>query len=190
MSSMIEERREYILPVRFDISEVLGLPKDVSYIDASNFAHVDLAKAILKKLRINRSTDTVQNEQETDTINCSDIINYRNGKIMTCPYCGHDKTFAVDHNIANELGWECDACKYTVKESELESSGVCPMCEKKAYVGFPMNRDGEDTVYYYCLVATTWKNLHPQAPVCNTLTGGSPCSKRIAVKSYPIFRPQ
>ncbi|MCY3820764.1 MAG: TIR domain-containing protein [Gammaproteobacteria bacterium] len=51
-SHMIEEQREYVLPVRFDDTPVPGLPADIIYRNACEFTPAQLAAAIAKKLGI------------------------------------------------------------------------------------------------------------------------------------------
>jgi TIR domain len=46
----LEENREYILPVRFDDTEIPGLNKTISYIDLREVSSAELARLIRKKL--------------------------------------------------------------------------------------------------------------------------------------------
>lgn len=48
----LEESYEYILPVRFDETEIIGMPKTISYIDISDKPPEKLGQMIIKKLRI------------------------------------------------------------------------------------------------------------------------------------------
>ena len=52
LSRMIEEQREYILPVRFDDTPVPGLPTDIIYQNASEFTPAQLAAMIADKLSV------------------------------------------------------------------------------------------------------------------------------------------
>lgn len=50
LSRAMRERREYVLPVRFDDTVLRGLDPDVSYLNANDFAPEDLAEAVAQKL--------------------------------------------------------------------------------------------------------------------------------------------
>ena len=52
LSRAVEERGEYVLPVRFDDSEVPGLSKDLAYLRAENHPPAELAAMIAEKLGI------------------------------------------------------------------------------------------------------------------------------------------
>ena len=52
LSRAVEERGEYVLPVRFDDSEVPGLSKDLVYLRAENLSPAELAAMITEKLGI------------------------------------------------------------------------------------------------------------------------------------------
>lgn len=78
LSRMIEECHEYILPVQFDDTEVSGLPRDVLYLNANEYTPKALAEAIVKKLKIYKSTDTAQDLRETYPIDCYDLIYSQN----------------------------------------------------------------------------------------------------------------
>ena len=52
LSRMIQEQREYILPVRFDDSDVPGLPADIIYLSARDYTPAQLAGMIASKLGI------------------------------------------------------------------------------------------------------------------------------------------
>ena len=52
LSRAVEERGEYVLPVRFDDSEVPGLSRDLDYIRAENHSPAELAAMIAEKLGI------------------------------------------------------------------------------------------------------------------------------------------
>ena len=55
LSRMIEEKDEYILPVRFDDTRVPGLPTDVIYECARKHTPAQLATMIAKKLGVSPS---------------------------------------------------------------------------------------------------------------------------------------
>jgi hypothetical protein len=50
VSRAMEERREYILPARFDRSEVMGVPPSVHYIELADKTPAQFGKLILEKL--------------------------------------------------------------------------------------------------------------------------------------------
>ncbi len=50
LARALQERKEYILPARFDDSEVAGIPPTVGYISLANKPPIELAKIVLKKL--------------------------------------------------------------------------------------------------------------------------------------------
>lgn len=52
LSSMIEEKDEYILPVRFDDTRVPGLPADTLYLSAHDYTPAQLATMIAQKLGV------------------------------------------------------------------------------------------------------------------------------------------
>ena len=52
LSRMVQEKREYILPVRFDDTEVPGLPEDLIYVRASDHSPAQLSAMIASKLGI------------------------------------------------------------------------------------------------------------------------------------------
>ena len=52
LSRMIREKREYILPVRFDDSDVPGLPADTIYLSAHDYTPAQLATMIAQKLGV------------------------------------------------------------------------------------------------------------------------------------------
>ena len=52
LSRMIRERREYILPVRFDDADVPGLPADIIYLSAHDYTSAQLATMIAEKLGV------------------------------------------------------------------------------------------------------------------------------------------
>ncbi len=52
LSRMIEEQREYVLPVRFDDSDVPGLPADTIHLSARNHTPMQLAVMISNKLGV------------------------------------------------------------------------------------------------------------------------------------------
>lgn len=52
LSRMIHEKHEYVLPVRFDDSDVPGLPGDVAYLRAEKYTPAELAAMIAEKLGI------------------------------------------------------------------------------------------------------------------------------------------
>ena len=164
LSRMVEERREYILPVRFDDTKVPGLPEDVSYLKTADYTPKDLAEAIVKKLAIRPATGKASDEPETDWANCVDVQEYSDGEIKTCPYCGLEGTFSEYDTDGYGPAWECEACYYDIGESELEYGKTCPKCHKNAYAGFPMNRKGRDTLHYYCRACHYMKPPPPPGP--------------------------
>lgn len=161
---MIEEHREYILPVRFDDTKVLGLAEDVLYLSANDYSPVTLAEAIAKKLEIQRTISKTSNVSEADSANSVDVINYIDGEIMTCPYCGRHGTLAEYDTKGYGPAWECEACTYDIGESELEYGKTCPRCGKYTYAGFPMHRGGRDTLHYYCRACHYMKTPPPPGP--------------------------
>ncbi|HKF37767.1 MAG TPA: hypothetical protein VKB35_12810, partial [Ktedonobacteraceae bacterium] len=50
LAKAIIEKREYILPARFDHTDIPGLPRTTVYVDLSNKAPEELGKMILQKL--------------------------------------------------------------------------------------------------------------------------------------------
>ena len=56
LSRMIQEDREYILPVRFDDTRVPGLPADIQYLKADQYTPAALAAMIAEKLGIRAFT--------------------------------------------------------------------------------------------------------------------------------------
>ena len=52
LSRAVEERGVYVLPVRFDDSEVPGLSRDLDYLRAENYSPAELAAMIAEKLGI------------------------------------------------------------------------------------------------------------------------------------------
>ena len=61
---MVEERREYIIPVRFDDTKVPGLPEYVSYLNNADYNPKDLVEAIAKKLAIRPASRKATDERE------------------------------------------------------------------------------------------------------------------------------
>lgn len=57
LSRMIQERDEYILPVRFDDTEVPGLPEGIIYFDANRYTPAELSVRIAQKLGIGAFDD-------------------------------------------------------------------------------------------------------------------------------------
>lgn len=55
-SHMIKEKREFILPVRFDDTLVPGFPEDIIFLKAQELTPVNLAEKIANKLGISNST--------------------------------------------------------------------------------------------------------------------------------------
>ena len=161
---MIKERREYVLPVRFDDSKVPGLAEDVSYLNASDYNPKALAEAIAKKLGIRPATGKASDVPETGSANSVDVINSSDKEIKTCPFCGRDSTFAEYDTNGYGPAWQCEACSYDVGESELEYGKACPRCSRNTYAGFPMYRDGKDTLHYYCRVCHYMKSPPPPGP--------------------------
>jgi hypothetical protein len=53
LSRAIREKEEYILPARFDDTELKGLSPDVIYINLSEKSPEDFAQMIIKKLEKN-----------------------------------------------------------------------------------------------------------------------------------------
>lgn len=49
---MIEDKREYVLPVRFDDTQVPGLPEDVIYLYANQFTPAELSVMVAEKLGV------------------------------------------------------------------------------------------------------------------------------------------
>ncbi len=45
-----QEKREYILPVRFDDTEIPGIPRTIAYVDARSTTPAELSKKIIEKL--------------------------------------------------------------------------------------------------------------------------------------------
>ena len=54
LSKAVHESTEYVLPVRFDDTEVPGLPTDVSYLHAKEYSPSELAAMIGEKLGVTR----------------------------------------------------------------------------------------------------------------------------------------
>ena len=52
LSHMVQETREYILPVRFDDTPVPGLPSNIGYLNANEYKPAQLAALIAEKLGI------------------------------------------------------------------------------------------------------------------------------------------
>ena len=52
LSRAVQERREFVLPIRFDDTPVPGLPSDVMYLLAENYTPAELASMIAEKLGI------------------------------------------------------------------------------------------------------------------------------------------
>ena len=50
LSRAIQESKEYVLPVRFDDTEVPGLIGDVAYLNAKSYSPAELAAIIAEKL--------------------------------------------------------------------------------------------------------------------------------------------
>jgi hypothetical protein len=50
-SRALIEKREYILPIRLDNSEVPGLPSTVGYLDAHSMTPTDVATVLFAKVR-------------------------------------------------------------------------------------------------------------------------------------------
>ena len=50
LSTALREDREYILPIRFDDTELDGLDEDISYLDAKKFSPREAASLLVKKL--------------------------------------------------------------------------------------------------------------------------------------------
>ena len=161
---MIDARREYILPVRFDDTIVPGLAEDVWYLSANDYSPATLAEAIAKKLEIQPTIDKTSDVPETDSAKSVDVINYSDGEIKTCPYCGRYGTFAEYDTEGYGPAWECEACGYDIGESELEYGKACPKCGKYTYAGFPMGRSGKDTLHYYCRACHHIKTPPPPGP--------------------------
>ena len=46
------ENREYILPARFDSTEIPGIPETVKYIDLNNCSPEKLASLIIQKIKL------------------------------------------------------------------------------------------------------------------------------------------
>ena len=53
ISRSIREKSEYILPVQFDDSKVLGLPTNIKYLDANSLSPAEIATNICHKIGIN-----------------------------------------------------------------------------------------------------------------------------------------
>ena len=161
---MIKERREYILPVRFDNSKVPGLAEGVLYLNACDYNPKALAEAVAKKLETRPATGKAFDVPETDSANSVDDNNYSDKEIKICPYCGRDDTFAEYDTDGYGPAWQCEACYYNVGESELEYGKACPKCSKNTYAGFPMNRNGKDATHYYCWACHYMKPPPPPGP--------------------------
>ncbi len=74
----INEKRVYLLPARFDDTEISGIPITTSYIDISNMTPEDFSKYILRKLEI----PIKEREKTSDHLNLPDIrvsVNYAIG---------------------------------------------------------------------------------------------------------------
>ena len=54
LSRAVQESSEYVLPVRFDDTEVPGLPSDINYLNAEDYSPSELAAMIAEKLGVNR----------------------------------------------------------------------------------------------------------------------------------------
>ena len=52
LSRMIEEKSEYVLPVRFDDTQVPGLPEDVIFLYANQFTPAELSVLVAEKLGV------------------------------------------------------------------------------------------------------------------------------------------
>ena len=52
LSGMTSKKYEYILPVRFDDTQLAGLPRDVLYLHAENYAPSELAIELAKKIGV------------------------------------------------------------------------------------------------------------------------------------------
>ena len=52
LSRMIEYEREYVLPVRFDDTQVPGLPEDLIFLDANQFTPAELSLMVAEKLGV------------------------------------------------------------------------------------------------------------------------------------------
>jgi len=50
-SRALLEKREYILPIRLDESEVPGLPSTIAYVDARYLSPVQIADRLRQKIR-------------------------------------------------------------------------------------------------------------------------------------------
>lgn len=70
--------KEYILPVRFDQTEVIGLNDDIAYINAIDFSPKELAEVILKKVKPNsNNNDKIESDLEiflTDSLSKNDSL--------------------------------------------------------------------------------------------------------------------
>ena len=54
LSRAVREKSEYVLPVRFDDTELPGLPSDVGYLNAEDYSPSELAAMIAEKLGVSR----------------------------------------------------------------------------------------------------------------------------------------
>lgn len=57
-SRAIKQNAEYILPVRFDNTELPGLSQNTAYIDLNNISPLELAETVVKKLNLKRTNLT------------------------------------------------------------------------------------------------------------------------------------
>lgn len=56
------ESKEYILPIKFDNTEIPGMHSTIGYLDANNFSAKEIAEFFLAKNRNNSSTPTIIDE--------------------------------------------------------------------------------------------------------------------------------
>jgi len=109
----LKEKGEYILPVKFDDTEIPGLPDTVSYLDANKYFPEDIARLFAKKYGIaekNRWFGTWEREQKSKAVsgelniyNVTEKGFYFNLLVVHGSYIGElEKEFAefIDKNTA------------------------------------------------------------------------------------------
>ena len=70
LARALEERRTYVLPARFDDTDLPGLRPTIKYIELSEFSPVEFAKIIIKKISLEEKQETDGLEKPTpETLN-------------------------------------------------------------------------------------------------------------------------
>lgn len=78
LSKEIKEKKEYILPARFDDTEIPGIRDTISYIDLSNKSPEEFCNIILKKLGIS-TTEKLENDTSDIRVNVVQTSMHSNG---------------------------------------------------------------------------------------------------------------